>query len=86
MVEAIIERAFDDETLAEMLMAGFDEAHAEGLLDAADICGDVAEASPPGSRVARVLENALRSLVELNAMQFPPCAQDPMPADRLGEH
>jgi hypothetical protein len=43
-----------------MLMAGFDEAHAEGLLDAADICGDVVEASPPGSRVARVLETALR--------------------------
>jgi hypothetical protein len=56
MVEAIISRAFDDETLAEMLMAGFDEAHTEGLLDAADICRDIAEASPPGSRVARVLE------------------------------
>jgi hypothetical protein len=60
MVEAIISRAFDDETLAEMLMAGFDEAHTEGLLDAADICRDIAEASPPGSRVARVLENASR--------------------------
>jgi hypothetical protein len=71
MVEAIIERAFDDETLAEMLMAGFDEAHTEGLLDGADICRDIAEASPPGSRVARVLESALRSLVEMNAMQFP---------------
>jgi hypothetical protein len=79
MVEAIISRAFDDETLAEMLMAGFDEAHTEGLLDAADICRDIAEAS--GSRVARVLENALRSLVEMNAMQFP--APDRL---QLGEH
>ena len=54
-----------------MLMAGFDEAHAEGLLDAAEICGDVADGSPPNSRVARVLESALRSLVEMNAMQVP---------------
>ena len=72
-----------DETLAEMLMAGFDEAHTEGLLDAAAICGDVADGSPPSSRVARVLENALRSLVELNAMQFPAPGANRL---QLGEH
>jgi hypothetical protein len=48
IVEAVVSRSFDDETLAEMLMAGFDEAHAEGLLDAAEICGDVADGSPGG--------------------------------------
>jgi hypothetical protein len=43
----------------------------------------VVEASPPGSRVARVLETALRSLVELNAMQFPAPGADRL---QLGEH
>jgi hypothetical protein len=53
------------DTLAEMLKAGLDQAHTEGLIDAADICGAVAKDSPPAKRVALVLADALRSLGDL---------------------
>jgi hypothetical protein len=57
LVEAVLERKFDDEVLVTM-MAGFDQAHAEGV----DICKDVAAASEPAWRVASTLERIAAQL------------------------
>lgn len=65
LAEAILKRQFDDETLLAMLDAGLSQAHAEGLLDAAEICKGVASV-PANRRVASALERAMRNLIELN--------------------
>jgi len=61
LVEAVPERQFDNEVLVTMLMAGFDQAHAEGLLDAAEVCKEVAAGSAPARRIATTLERSLLS-------------------------
>lgn len=66
LVEAILQRKFDDETLVTMLMAGFEQAHEEGLTDAAALCRDVAAGMPSASHVAGTLERSLRELIKRN--------------------
>lgn len=68
LVRALLERKHDDETLAHMLEAGLNQAHAEGLRDAAYICDKVAEAHPKRvGPVAMVLARQMRRLEQLNA-------------------
>lgn len=66
LLEAVLERKFDDEVLVTMLMAGFDQAHADGMLEAADMCKEIGDKALDSKRVAGVIENALRRLVEMN--------------------
>ena len=66
LVEAVLARKFDDETLVTMLSAGFDQAHEDGIRDAADICSGIAAGSPAATRIARHIEKALRSLIQMN--------------------
>lgn len=72
LIEAVLKREFDDEVLVAMLCAGLDQAHSEGLADAADICRKVAESSPASRRVAVVLERAMINLIKLNARELEP--------------
>lgn len=69
LVDAVLKREFDDETLIAMVMAGFDQAHEDGISDAADLCRDVAAGAPDAVRVAGILEKSLRSLIRLNREQ-----------------
>ena len=46
IIEAVVDRKFDDETLVTMILAGFDQAHEEGLPEAADVCRGVADGAP----------------------------------------
>lgn len=73
LVQAVLDRKFDDETLVTMLSAGFDQAHEDGLRDAADICRDIGAGSPAATRIARHIEKALRNLIQLNK----DCDSDP---------
>lgn len=67
LFDAVIGRAFDDETLAAMISAGLDQAYEEGVSDAADVCGACAKEAPAFQRrVLLVLEKALRQLILLN--------------------
>jgi len=68
LTEAIIYRQFDDETLVEMLGAGFNQAHSEGMADAADICRNVAEAAADdrGRHVAATLTKAIETCDRAN--------------------
>lgn len=66
LVAAVIHRDFDDETLAEMLFAGFNQAHSEGLSDAAAICQGVADVVPHAAKVAGTLAARIRDLDRLN--------------------
>ena len=66
LVEAVLERKFDDEVLVTMMMAGLEQARGESLLAAAAICEDAAAASGRARHVASTLERSLRILVELN--------------------
>lgn len=60
-------RRFDDATLVAMLRAGLDEAHSEGLRDAAEICQKVADADPKRwGPVASVLARQIRALIKMN--------------------
>lgn len=60
VMAAVLRRQFDDETLFEMLDAGWEQAHSEGVLDAAHICQRVAEGAEDsrGKYVAQTLANA----------------------------
>ena len=64
LIVDIIQRKFDDETLADMLEAGLRQAHSEGLRDAADICQSVANAvqDPGKARAAFILASSIRDL------------------------
>jgi hypothetical protein len=62
IVAAVVERRFDDETLGHLIAAGFDQAHSDGLADAAYICDRVAEARPHTRTVLAVIANAIRDL------------------------
>lgn len=66
LVEAVMERKFDDEVLVTMLCAGLDQAHTEGLSDAAEICRKVADGVPSARRVAGVLKRSIQELIALN--------------------
>jgi hypothetical protein len=68
LIEDVIHRRFDDETLAVMIEAGLSQAYSEGLLDAAEICESVARSvsEPPKRQTASVLGRCLRQLNDLN--------------------
>ena len=67
LIVAIIERRFDDETLADMLEAGLDQANSDGLLDAAALCHRVADlVSDPNRR--HVASTLAKSIMELDRM------------------
>lgn len=66
LVAAVADRSFDDATLIAMLVAGFDQAHEEGISDAADICGQIGREVIGASRVALLLEKSLHRLIQLN--------------------
>lgn len=66
LVESVLTKQFDAATTAEMLMAGFDQSHTEGLADAADICRGVADSSDPPVRAAQILEQSIRKLIDMN--------------------
>lgn len=61
---AVATGSFDTETLIAMLDAGWDQAHSEGLKDAAEICDGVAASldDPPRKKVATTLADACREL------------------------
>lgn len=64
----VLSNMHDDETRVQMLFAGLEQAHQEGMSDAADICDGLAVAKP-GTRdatVAFVISNAIRALCRLN--------------------
>lgn len=61
-----------------MLDAGLDQAHAEGLKDAADICKAVGEGASSASRVAGVLEKSIRNLIQLNKKVALPTGLEPV--------
>lgn len=65
IISAIVRREFDDESLVEMLIAGFHQAHSEGLHDAAHICREVAK-KESARFVASRLERAILELDSLN--------------------
>lgn len=66
LFRALLRREHDDETLLAMLEAGLDQAHSDGLQDAADVCQGVADAKSDSKRVASVLANAIRELDRRN--------------------
>ena len=71
LAEALILRKFDNETMLEMLSAGFHQAHSEGLQDAAHICRQVADAtqlSANARQTASVLLEAMLDLDRRNAL------------------
>lgn len=72
LVQAVLAREFEDETLVLMLEAGLQEAHSEGVLDAASICERVAEADSPARTVALVLAKALRKYNDRNVSNRQP--------------
>lgn len=61
---AVVNRSFDNETLIELLNAGWDQAHSEGLQAAAGICQRTADdiGNPVMKQTAEVLANACRVL------------------------
>lgn len=67
LIDAVLNRAFDDETLVDMLCTGLSEAHAEGVLDAAYVCQKVADASKGEvKKTAAVLARQIRALEAIN--------------------
>lgn len=68
IIEAVLDRKFDDETIVIMLIQGFHQAHQEGISEAAQICEEVAAVAPIGEykRVATTLGESLRELVRRN--------------------
>lgn len=68
-ISDIVLKAHDNETLVEMLEACLNQAHSEGLGDAAYICDKVAddpEIEPVKRRTAKVLAGSIRDLDKLN--------------------
>jgi hypothetical protein len=68
-ISDIVLKAHDDETLVEMLEACLNQAHSEGLGDAAYICDKVADdpgIEPVKRRTAKVLARSIRDLDKLN--------------------
>jgi hypothetical protein len=68
-ISGIVLKAHDDETLVEMLEACLNQAHSEGLADAAYICDKVAAdpgIEPVKRRTAKVLAGSIRNLDKLN--------------------
>lgn len=72
LMGAIIRRDFDDDTLAHMLEAGLNQAHSEGLQDAADICDAIIEARPHTKPMFSIIANAIRGLDERNKAKVLP--------------
>jgi len=70
---AVINKEFDDETLISMLFAGLNQAHEEGLRDAANLCRDVAKRARFPERVltASVIADSLERLIKLNREPTP---------------
>lgn len=66
LAEAIILRKFDNETLLEMLAAGFHRAHSEGLQDAAKICRRVADRTDQSSIVQQTASILLDAMIDLD--------------------
>lgn len=61
---AVANQAFDTETLLQMLDAGWEQAHSEGLMDAEHVCQRVANSlkDARGAQVAGALAEACREL------------------------
>lgn len=61
---AVANQAFDTETLLQMLDAGWEQAHSEGLMDAAYICQKIADSMSDarGIKVAGTLAESCRKL------------------------
>ena len=68
ILAAVINGTFDAETIADLLDAGWAQAHTEGLQDASGICQDVANAvhHPVQRRTAQKLADACLELIALN--------------------
>lgn len=64
---AVLERKHDDETLSEMLRAGLNQAHSEGLMDAVHILEQIAKQRPAYAPVLDIITVQLRKLDEMNA-------------------
>jgi hypothetical protein len=58
----VLSNMHDEETRAELLIAGLDQAHSEGVEDAAFICDGIAHqaAEPRTRKVATTIAKALR--------------------------
>ena len=74
----ILSHKFDDETLSEMLIAGLDKAHSEGVLDAAEICQRIADgdANERWRNVASIIARSLRDLDRRNRAKRPSSSPD----------
>lgn len=68
VLKAVLEQAFDKETLSDMLDAGWQQAHSEGVLDAAHICQNVAAgaADTRGRYVAQTLADSCKKYDAMN--------------------
>lgn len=71
LIEAVICRSADDETLVDMLMAAFDQSHSDGLQDAAAVCDHAGKNNGEAGRAARTLAGLIRELDRMNRSDKP---------------
>lgn len=63
----VLSNMHDEETRVAILIAGLDQAHSEGLMDAAWICDQIAARGPSTTRrTADILAKAIRDLDRKN--------------------
>src|SRR5262245_40202562 len=65
---AVLERQFDQETLLALLDAGWEQAHSEGVTDAAHICQRIADQapSPRDRQIAQLLADSCTAYDQKN--------------------
>lgn len=73
LIDAILFKRFDDQTLMEMIEAGFHQAHSEGLIDAAEVCKSVANGvkNATSRHVANMLADSIQELDRRNKSIHP---------------
>lgn len=70
LIEAILNRYHDDETLVAMLEAGLNQAHSEGLISGALLCEDIAGLRIASAPTFLYAAKCIRDLDALNQSNF----------------